>query len=55
MRKIFLVDDDTTYTWGLKKHLQRRGYAVETAATLAEAKEIIKQESPLLIYCAAIV
>lgn len=51
MRKIFLVDDDTTYTWGLKIHLQRRGYAVETAATLAEAKEIIKQESPLLIYC----
>lgn len=46
-----MVDNDTTYTWGLKKHLQRRGYAVETAATLAEAKEIIKQESLLLIYC----
>lgn len=33
----------------LKKCLRRRGYAVETAVTLAEACEIIKQEPPLLI------
>lgn len=38
-----------TFIWGLKKYLQRRGYAVETAATLAEAREMIKQEAPLLI------
>lgn len=49
MRKIFLVDNDITFIWGLKKYLQRRGYAVETAATLAEAREMIKQEAPLLI------
>lgn len=49
MRKILLVDDDITYTWSLRKYLQRRGYAVNTAATLAEAREIIKQETPLLI------
>ena len=49
MRKILLVDNDITFIWGLKKYLQRRGYAVETAATLAEAREMIKQEVPLLI------
>lgn len=49
MRKILLVDNDITFIWGLKKYLQRRGYAVETAATLAEAREMIKQEAPLLI------
>lgn len=42
MRKILLVDNDITFIWGLKKYLQRRGYAVETAATLAEAREMIK-------------
>ena len=46
---ILLVDNDITFIWGLKKYLQRRGYAVETAATLAEAREMIKQEAPLLI------
>lgn len=49
MRKILLVDNDITFIWGLKKYLQRRVYAVETAATLAEAREMIKQEVPLLI------
>ena len=49
MRKILLVDNDITFIWGLKKYLQRRGYAVETAATLAEAREIIRQEPPLRI------
>lgn len=49
MRKILLVDNDITFIWGLKKYLQRRSYAVETAATLAEAREMIKQEAPLLI------
>ncbi|MDD3337633.1 MAG: helix-turn-helix domain-containing protein [Lachnospiraceae bacterium] len=42
MRKILLVDDDTTYTWSLQKYLQRRGYVVNTATALAEAREIIK-------------
>ena len=48
MRKILLVDNDITFIWGLKKYLQRRGYAVETAATLAEAREMIKQEAHLV-------
>lgn len=53
MRKILLVDNDITYIWGLKKYLQRRGYAVEIAVTLAEAQKMIRQEFPLLI-CSAL-
>lgn len=49
MRKILLVDNDITFIWRLKKYLQRRGYAVETAATLSEARKMIRQEAPLLV------
>ena len=49
MRKILLVDNDITFIWGLKKYLQRWCYAVETEVTLAEAREIIRQEPPLRI------
>lgn len=49
MRKILLIDDDTTYTWSLQKYLQRRGYMVSTASSLAEARELIKNEEMLLI------
>ena len=49
MRKILLVDNDTTYIWGLREYLQLCGYPVETAATLAEAREALRQDLPLLI------
>lgn len=31
----------------MKKYLNKRGYQVETASTVAEAKEILKQIIPL--------
>ena len=49
MNPILLIDDDTTFAWCLRKYLQRRGYRVEVATSLKEAREIISQEIPLLI------
>ncbi len=49
MGKILLIDDDKTYTYCLKIYLQHRGYFVETAETLEEARRAIKEEMPLLI------
>lgn len=49
MRKILLVDDNHAFAQELEKILKRRGYAVQTAAALAKAKEIIEQEQPLFI------
>lgn len=51
MKKILLIDDNDTYTQLLQKYLQRRGYLVETASTLKEARTIIKKEMPLLFCC----
>lgn len=49
MKPILLIDDDMTFTWCLRKYLQRRGYRVEAASSLKEAREIISREIPLLI------
>ena len=51
MKKILLIDDSDTFTWCLQKYLQRRGYRVETAATLEEARAAIREEMPLLVCC----
>lgn len=51
MKKILLIDDNDTYTWCLQKYLQHRGYQVETASTLEAARNIIREEMPLVIYC----
>ena len=49
MRKILLVDDNNAIAQNLAKLLQRRGYEVQIAATLAGAREIIEKERPLFI------
>lgn len=49
MRKILLVDDNDAITQELEKLLKRKGYAVQTAATITMAREIIKQERPLFV------
>lgn len=51
MKKILLIDDSDTYMLHLKKYLQRRGYPVQTAFNLREARAAIKEEMPLLICC----
>ena len=51
MKKILLIDDSDTYIWCLQKYLQRRGYPVETASTLKEARTAIQEEMPLVICC----
>ena len=51
MKKILLIDDSDTYIWCLQKYLQRRGYPVETASTLKEARTVIQEEMPLVICC----
>lgn len=49
MRKILLIDDNITYMDCLKIYLQHKGYLVETAESLEEARRAIKEEMPLLI------
>ena len=51
MKKILLIDGSDTYIWRLQKYLQRRGYPVETASTLKEARTAIQEEMPLVICC----
>ena len=51
MKKILLIDDSDTYIWCLQKYLQRRGYPIETASTLKEARTAIQEEMPLVICC----
>lgn len=49
MKKILLIDDDSTYILGLKHWLQQRRYQVVMAETIEEAKAVIDREMPLLI------
>ena len=49
MREILLVDDNSAITQELAKLLKRRGYGVQTAATVAGAKDVIEKEPPLFI------
>ena len=49
MRNILLVDDNNTIVQKLEKLLKRRGYMVQTSATVVGAKAIIENEKPLFI------
>ena len=49
IKKILLIDDDDTFTFCMKKYLNKRGCQVETASTVAEAKEVLKQMIPLYV------
>lgn len=49
MRNILLVDDNNTIIQELERLLKRRGYMVQTSATVAGAKAIIEKERPLFI------
>ncbi|SRR5215204_6633397 len=48
-KRILIVDDDIDLLMLLERSLDREGYAVETAASLPEAEEILPQFSPNLV------
>jgi DNA-binding response OmpR family regulator len=47
--RILIIDDDIDLLMLLERCLDRNGYAIETAASLAEAEEILPQFSPNLV------
>lgn len=49
MYRILLVDDDIDLLMLLERRLQKEGYVVETAASLAEAEEIAAYFLPHLV------
>jgi DNA-binding response OmpR family regulator len=48
-KRILVVDDDLDLLMLLERWLDRQGYAVETAASLPEAEELIPQFTPDLV------
>lgn len=48
-KRILIIDDDIDLLMLLERQLDREGFAVETAASLPEAEEIISQFSPHLL------
>lgn len=46
MSRLLVVDDEDEVRTALKRRLEREGYAVTTAASAAEAEEIIQSQSP---------
>ncbi len=48
-KRILIVDDDIDLLMLLERCLDKEGYAVETAASLAEAEEILPQFFPHLV------
>jgi DNA-binding response OmpR family regulator len=48
-KRILIIDDDLDLLMLLERRLDREGYAVETAASLPEAQEILPLFSPDLI------
>jgi len=48
-KRILIVDDDIDLLMLLERSLDREGYAVETAASLPEAEEILPQFCPNLV------
>lgn len=51
MQKILLLEDDKSLNRGITLTLQKEGYAVTPAFTLAEAKEYLGKESYSLVIC----
>ena len=51
MQKILLLEDDKSLNRGITLTLQKAGYAVASAFTLAEAKEFLEEEEYSLIIC----
>lgn len=49
MKKILLMEDDSNYIWNIKNFLQRKGYHVLVASTVAQGKELIEKEQILII------
>jgi DNA-binding response OmpR family regulator len=48
-KRILIIDDDLDLLMLLERQLDKRGYAVETAASLPEAEEILPQFLPDLV------
>ena len=48
-KRILAIDDDIDLLMLLERSLNKEGYAVETAASLAEAEEILPQYLPHLV------
>jgi DNA-binding response OmpR family regulator len=48
-KRILIIDDDIDLLMLLERCLDREGYAVETAASLAEAEDILPQFLPHLV------
>jgi DNA-binding NtrC family response regulator len=46
MSRILVVDDEDEVRAALKRRLEREGFKVTTAASAAEAKEIVQAQSP---------
>ena len=51
MQKILLLEDDKSLNRGITLTLQKAGYAVASAFTLAEAEEFLEEEEYSLIIC----
>ena len=49
MTRIMIVDDSQTYTYMLKKILEKNGFAILTATNASEGIEMAKREQPDLI------
>lgn len=49
MKRVLVVDDDTTLRMALTRYLEKRGYAVLNASSGAEALQIFEQDSPDLV------
>ena len=48
-KRILIIDDDLDLLMLLERRLQKEGYAIETAASLSEAEEVIDYFSPHLV------
>ncbi|MGZ3861009.1 MAG: response regulator [Flavisolibacter sp.] len=48
-QRILIIDDDIDLLMLLERRLDNEGYAIETAASLEEAEEILPQFSPHLV------
>lgn len=49
MKRVLVVDDDTTLRMALTRYLEKRGFAVQNAASGAEALEMFEQDPPDLV------